>query len=166
MADIAVESKRAIAESRSGRTPFPFPPQGQSPAGSASTSRRAYDTPPTDSRWDAEGDRERIEEQDRENGLRNEIGRIEGDSSNEQRPPTAGKIVEGVKKETGSVWDKIRADRPVSISMPSVEAAGGRGGDVGVGGGARADTRSKEQRDFDALLEKERSGVDAEETWK
>ncbi len=95
-------------------------------------------------------------------------------SSSQRRAPS------DIVQKTEGTWDKIR-----KASFPS-RTASGLGGDegpnatgsgaigmgVGVGSGLgadsmRRDTRSKEQIEFDALLEKERSGAAVEnEVWK
>lgn len=166
--EIAIESKRAIENARANgmgaRTGLPPPP------GSLSRPTSTYDSSSTDPRWDAEGDRERKEEFARESTLRSEIGRIEGDSANETRMATSnsgtGGIAGNVKNETGNVWDRIRSGRPVSGANPTTQSPVDN--NLGGGAGIKADTRSKEQREFDEMLERERRGEELDETrtWK
>jgi len=172
-ANIALESKKAIEEARMGQmrpggagaagAVYPSGLPGRLPAKSADNGETT---------WDAEGTRERREEADREQGLRNEVGGIEGDSSNSERNPARG-IANTVKQETTSAWDKIRSDRPAARA-PSPTGYGGALGGSGLGqersaGGedfVKEDERTREQREFDELLEKERQGVGANEVWK
>lgn len=170
-ADIALESKKAIEEARMGGmraggagaagAAFPSSLPGRLPSKSADNGEQT---------WDAEGTRERREEADREQGLRNEVGRIEGDSGNTERNPARG-IANTVKQETTSAWDKIRSDRP-AVRAPATGYGGGIGGPAvgqsssALGGSIKEDERTREQREFDELLEKERQGVGANEVWK
>jgi hypothetical protein len=162
-AQIAEESKEAIIEARRGgrgASPLPNPADYAKPA----RTRGAENDP-----WDAEGSREQQVEAEREQGLRNEVERAQGVSGGN------GAITDRVKRETGGVWDRIRNERPSAQTAQyaqngsgAIGSALGRdpaaGADLNEAG--KPDTRSKEQREFDELLEKERQGVAAEETWK
>jgi len=162
-ADIALESKKAIEEARMGQ----MRPGGGMPTSSPGR----IPTRPTENgeqTWDVEGTREQRQEAEREQSLRNEVGRIEGDSSNSERNPARG-IANTVKQETTSAWDKIRSDRPAGRSAPGYAGVTGSGQGTSLsmnGAEPKEDTRTKEQREFDELLEKERQGVGASEIWK
>ena len=161
-AQIAEESKEAIIEARRGgrgAAPLPNPADYAKPA----RARKAEDDV-----WDAEGSREQQAEADREESLRSRVQRASGSGAD-------GGITDRVKKETGGAWDRIRGERPSAQTTQygqsgsaAIGSALGRdplaGADLSEA--SRKDDRSQEQREFDALLEKERQGVSAEETWK
>lgn len=164
------------------------PPPGSSPrAGGAA----GVDAEPT---WDVEGDEKRMEE-DRERDFTADLGRIERDASFAGGPATGGPREsmadnrdskagrQEILRATRGTWDRIRQD-----TFGKAQAAGGGGaaGDVdagagvgmgmGVGGGraseggrrlgqGKEDERTREQREFDEMLERERQGVKSEDKW-
>jgi hypothetical protein len=139
MARISEETRQAIIEAR--RTGQPLP---------------TY-TPPSGQTWDASADRERRAELDREQGLQKEIGQRENEVDR-----SATGIASAVKNDTLDTWERIRLDRPA----PTPQRAGVPTQQRNASTPDQEDTRSQEQKEFDALLEKERQGVDATDTWK
>lgn len=93
-------------------------------------------------------------------------------SDRQERNLTTGQATQEVAKATRGTWDKIRqgafgGEKNSDVPTPNL---GGRGAGGG-GGGAPArrntgeDTRSKEQREFDEMLEKERQGGVIGDKW-
>lgn len=144
LARISEETREAIIEAKRNGVPFETPP---------------YTNTPRSPTWSDPAENERREELDRERSLQNDITRIESDSRDSVRPPS-GKITESIKQGTTDTWDKLRhgssplpTPRGLGTSTPTVDQD-------------KDDGRSLEQREFDALLEKERQGIDVNDRWK
>lgn len=149
--EIATASKDQIIQSRTGQATASSSSDGNSDSGPAI--------------WQVDSSSERQGELDRERDLSATYGRIESDSqmgSDIDRPTTPGRSgveqgkkeldVEGtIGKQTQSTWERLRS-RSLGRNEPTVQAAAGR----------VEDERSKEQREFDEMLEKERRGVDSD----
>ena len=100
--------------------------------------------PPGDSTWDFASDQERQAEVDRVN----EMGGEPVFPAGQRRG----------KNEAKSAWEKLRNVSPTYSSTTQSGAEDLRS--------VRNNERSREQRDFDALLEKERMGDGEKEIWK
>ena len=159
-ADIALESKKVIIDSRTG---------GRS-SGDLTMSPQPRKTTPNreTSRWDSdvEGERERREEMDRERQLSSDLRQLEDDGAmardDGDKPMTSGEI----GRATKGAWDKLRTASPNNTSMAGTLGTGmGRDGQRD-GTGMMEDERTKAQREFDDLLEQERKGLSSNETWR
>lgn len=137
--------------------------------------------------YDYEAAREQAAERERERDFQRDVGLIERDATFAGQAPDRGSITDtppttrpsGASEPSGqpgagtTTWDRLRAQafpqgqprQQSSGPAPVSKSYGGQGPDDG-GFGAKADERSKEQREFDAMLEKERQGVPANEVWR
>lgn len=152
-AEIAQDTRRQLIESRAqqikaktGQSPFPkgLPPtRAQRASGELSE--------PT---WDPEGQEKAVEaERERELGL---AGSSSGTSTSRQPEASAGR--DEIARATKGTWDKIRQE--------TYAQAGARGSATpAAADGMASDPRSKEQREFDEMLEKERQGAAGEDKW-
>jgi hypothetical protein len=174
-AEVAQDTRRQIIEhrahqieERTGKNPFPNG-QGLPPTRQARESGSMIE--PT---WDPEGS-EKAMEAERQREMPEDLGIIKDDASfattsdRQERNIATGKATQEVAKATRGTWDKIRqgafgGEKGADVPTPNL---GGRG----TGGGAPArrntgeDTRSKEQREFDEMLEKERQGGVIGDKW-
>jgi hypothetical protein len=138
---IAHESRQAIIATRQG---LPPPPTS---AGKARTST------------DPASNEEASLELDRERSFGSTVDQIDADSrmtssSISDASPATG-LDGGIRGATKGAWDKIRLGGGVT--------GGDDGGSVRGSGGTikMEDKRTKEQRDFDEMLERERRGMDS-----
>lgn len=176
---------------REGRTGIP-PPSGSrggamgsagGPSGVTMSSGR--------SGYDYEAAREQAAERDRERDFQRDVGAIERDATFAGQAPDRGSI-SGMPSTrpaaesdaaagsgtagpgSTTTWDRLRAQafpqgqpRQQSGSPATpVSDPYARSGPSDNGFGGKSDERSKEQREFDAMLEKERQGVPANEVWR
>lgn len=174
-AEVAQDTRRQIIEhrahqieERTGKSPFPNG-QGLPPTRQQRESGELLE--PT---WDPEGSEKRMEAE-RQREMPSDLGIIKDDSQFAGTSDRKEKNVEmGRSGEVGGAtkgtWDKIRQsafggegkDKGGEVPMPNL--GGGRtGGAPSVRRGE--DTRSKEQREFDEMLEKERQGGVIGDKW-
>jgi hypothetical protein len=166
-AEVAQDTRRTIIEyrahqieERTGKNPFPNG-QGLPPTRQARESGELLEAT-----WDPEGS-ERTMEAERQRQMGDDLGRIKDDSgfangqSTSTSTPSAAVGTQEIKKATKGTWDKIRQGAFGSKETASESGAPSvRRGSAGV-----EDTRSKEQREFDEMLEKERQGGVGEDKW-
>lgn len=175
-AQVAQDTRRQIIEhrahqieERTGRSPFPngLPPTRQQRESGSMTE-------PT---WDPEGS-EKANEAARERDMPSDLGRIQDDSAfaSSSSNPSASASSDSkqadrknagrqeITRATRGTWDKIRQQ---TFGKTESEAAA-----VGYDpltpdafDGGRKDERSREQREFDEMLEKERRGAVVEDKW-
>jgi hypothetical protein len=165
-AQVAQDTRRQIIEhrahqieGRTGHSPFP---NGLPPTRQQRESGELVE--PT---WDPEGS-EKANEAQRQGDKSADLGRIQDDSgfaSSSSTPPppsTNGKNAgrQEIQRATRGTWDKIRQQ---TFGKTEEGAQGYEAPMPGVGSGG--DTRSKEQREFDEMLEKERQGAAVEDKW-
>ncbi|ORY32619.1 hypothetical protein BCR39DRAFT_523175 [Naematelia encephala] len=126
-----------IPRGPNGRFPPPSSPSS-SPSSSTSTWEQSVD-----------GDRDQSQEYD---GLVPDSSTLDTDGD----IPTP--IQSQVGSKTASTWDKLRAASPIG-------GAGGTRAATGASALKVEDERTREQREFDEMLEKERKGVDTNDRW-
>lgn len=131
--------------------------------------------------WDPES-QEKVKELEREREMSGDLGQISDDSTfassqshSSSQASNSGASAKGGREGQGQgivgatkgTWDKIREKTFATKTDPS--QAGQRGGvatSAAISGGKVVeDERSREQREFDEMLEKERQGVAIEEKW-
>ena len=175
-AEIAQDTRRQIIEhraqqieQRTGKSPFP---NGLPPTRAQKASGEMVEAT-----WDPES-QEKVKELEREREMSGNLGQISDDStfasSQSQSPSSSsgagvkvGREGQGIAGATKGTWDKIR--EKTFATKPNQSQAGQRGGmatNAGNSGGRVVeDERTREQREFDEMLEKERQGVAIEEKW-
>jgi hypothetical protein len=166
-AQIAQDTRRQIIEhraqqieQRTGHTPFPngLPPtRQQRESGSL--------TEPT---WDPEGS-EKASEAARQNDMPTDLNRIQDDSAfaSSSSTPAPRQKNEGrqeISRATRGTWDQIR-QKTFGKTESEAAATGFDPLTPDAVGGGRKDERSREQREFDEMLEKERQGAAVEDKW-
>lgn len=178
-AEVAQDTRRQIIEhrahqieERTGKSPFP---NGQ---GLPPTRQQRESGTMTEPTWDPEGS-EKAMEAERQREMPEDLGMIKNDASfagtsdQKETKLAAGQATREVTKATKGTWDKIRqstfGDKSTSSDVPAPNL-GGRSAGVGAASApARRntgeDTRSKEQREFDEMLEKERQGGVIGDKW-
>jgi hypothetical protein len=173
-AEVAQDTRRQIIEhrahqieERTGRSPFP---NGQ---GLPPTRQQRESGTMTEPTWDPEGS-EKAMELERQREMPEDLGTIKDDATfattSDRNERSLGEGRQEIAKATKGTWDKIRQstfggqDKSADVPTPNL----GRG--VGGGGAPTRrntgeDTRSKEQREFDEMLEKERQGGVIGDKW-
>jgi hypothetical protein len=173
-AQVAIDTRRQIIEhrahqieERTGKNPFPNG-QGLPPTRQQRESGELLE--PT---WDPEGSEKRMEAE-RQREMSSDINMIKDDSQlagtsdRKEKNMEMGRTGE-VGRATKGTWDKIRQsafggegkEKGGEVPVPNL---GGRGtGAPSVRRGE--DTRSREQREFDEMLEKERQGGVIGDKW-
>lgn len=173
-ADIAQDTRRQIVEhrahqieERTGKSPFPngLPP----------SRRQRNEMGGGEPTWDPEG-QEQAREADRERDMSADLGRIEQDGGFANQSPASASADQGggrresgrqeIARATRGTWDKIRQS---AFGQPGQNADVDRGSQAavttGAGSAVTESERTKEQREFDAMLEKERQGVVGDDKW-
>ena len=132
------------------------------------------------SKEDMEDRREQAGEMDRQRSYNMEVRQIERDSEmapsilpfdRDPAPSSSSNVDQspGLEQPQGgkraSVWDQIRqkSNQALGPNRSNGQQDPGSFGDMSE---SQADTRSQEQRAFDEMLERERKGVGAKDTWK
>ena len=158
-----VEHRAQQIEQRTGKSPFP---NGLPPSRAQRASGEM--TEPT---WDPEN-QENVKEMDRERDMSGDLGQIKDDSTfaSSQTSPSPSQSSSAVTKRGGEgivgatkgTWDKIREK---TFAKNNAQGGGMPPHTSNGGGGRVEDERTREQREFDEMLEKERQGVTIEEKW-
>lgn len=170
-AEIAQDTRRQIIESRAqqieartGHNPFP---NGLPPSRTQTQRNRNEMGEPT---WDPEGE-EKAREADRERDLSTDLSRIEQDGGFANQPgrnhdESRGKREGGrqeITRATRGTWDKIRQSTFGAGQGQNADPAITNG--IGQAAVVTESERTKEQREFDAMLEKERQGATGDDKW-
>lgn len=168
-AEIAEETREKIIEhrahqieERTGKSPFPN--------GLPTSQTKKKSGVMDEVTWDVER-QEKANEAERTRDLSDDLGIIKEDSGfanhnpnssqQLQERPSARPGKEEIARATKGTWDKIREN----AFGKSEQTNRNDQSQNGAGGMGMGDERSREQREFDEMLEKERQGVAIEEKW-